>query len=389
MNISNSGGDGITAATVKNLTLRGCSITNSGTSGAKDGLRLTELSGSATLASLTVTNSTQDNAFIQNTSATLDSLTVTGGTFSTTNNAFATAGNGFLAIAKTTGTITTGSITGATFSNNFSTGVQVQAQDTATVGDFTVSGCTITNNLAAAADFDAGTGSPHIKFHLLNNLTITGNVGPTINVFSSATGTGGLIQGRIDGNHVGTAGVKDSGSTGGEGIRVLLQGVPGNITIVNNVIRATACSRGIGVSTLGPAPANGSNRTSDIVITGNDVDNVSSDCAFPLNDIYLTADDQAGTTTTLRAEVHNNKIKTAGATPANTDFPFDNLEWLYFDRTDSLSAGTPEPNSSAQLVDFNGPHATANAAIAATQTSGSAKANTAVTLIAGPITTIP
>ena len=68
--------------------------------------------------------------------------------------------------------------------------------------------------LLHAADFDAGTGSPHITFHMLNNLTITGNVGPVINVFSSSTGTGGLLQGRIDGNHVGTAGSNNSGSTG-------------------------------------------------------------------------------------------------------------------------------------------------------------------------------
>ncbi len=183
----------------------------------------------------------------------------------------------------------------------------------------------------------------------------------------------------------------DSGSTGGAGIRVFLQGAPGNITIVNNVIRATACSRGIDVQTIGPAPAQGSARQSDIVIIGNDVNNFSSDCAFPLNDIYLAADDQAGTTTTLRAEVHGNTIKTAGATPANTDWPFDNLEWLYFDRVDSLSAGTPEPNSTSQLVDVDPgkPHANANAAIAGTQTSGTAKANAAVTLIPGPITTVP
>ena len=37
------------------------------------------------------------------------------------------------------------------------------------------------------------------------------------------------------------------------------------------------------------------------MITGNNVNNVSSDCAFPLNDIYLTSDNQAGTASTLRA----------------------------------------------------------------------------------------
>jgi len=304
-------------------------------------------------------------------------LTITGGSLSSTNNAFASADSGLIVIAKGTGVITTATVSGVTFNANFSSAIQSFAQDTATIGDITVSGCTFTNNGAAAADFDAGTGTGNMKFHFLNNLTMTGNVGPVVNVFSSATATGGLIQGRIDGNHIGTTGVADSGSTGGAGIRVFLQGVAGNITIVNNVIRSTSCSRGIEVQTLGPVPANGGVRQSDIVITGNDVNNASSDCAFPLNDIYLTSDNQAGGAgTTLRADVKSNMIKTAGATPANTDFPFDNAEWLYFDHT----AGT------AQLV---GSGANANAVIAGSQTSGSAKANAAVSLIPGPITTVP
>jgi hypothetical protein len=384
MNISNTAGDGITAATVKNFSCTLCNITNPGSSANKDGLRLTELSGTASLTNVTVTGATTDGCFIQNSTATLTSLTVTGGSFGSTNNAFASADSGLIVIAKGTGVITAATVSGTTFAGNFSTGLQSFAQDTATIGDISVSGCTFTNNGAAAADFDAGTGTPSMKFHFLNNLNINGNVGPVVNVFSSATGTGGLIQGRIDGNHIGTAGTAGSGSTGGEGIRVFLQGVAGNITVVNNVIRETACSRGISVQTLGPAPANGATRVSDAVITGNDVNNQSTLCSFPEDDIYLASDNQAGTATTLRAEVHTNKIKAAGASPANTDYPFDGNTWLYYN-----IANTP---STAQLVDFGGPHANANTAIAATQTSGTAGAlisGPSVALIAGPITTVP
>jgi hypothetical protein len=119
------------------------------------------------------------------------------------------------------------------------------------------------------------------------------------------------------------------------------------------------------------------------VIIGNDVDNSSSDCPDPLADIYLGSDNQAGTSTTLRAEIHGNKIKTvAGAGTGSTDYPtFDgNAAWLYFN-----VQGTP---STAQLVNFGG-HANANAEIAATQTSGTAGAAAGVTLIAGPINTVP
>jgi hypothetical protein len=380
MNISNTAGDGITAATVKNFSCTLCNISNAGSSANKDGLRLTELSGTASLTNVTVTGATTDGCFIQNSTATLASLTITGGSFGSTNNAFSSADSGLIVSAKGTGSITAATVSGTTFASNFSSGLQSFAQDTATIGDISVSGCTFTNNGAAAADFDAGTGTPNMKFHFLNNLNITGNLGPVINVFSSATATGGLIQGRIDGNHVGTTGVLNSGSTGGPGVRVFLQGVAGNVTIVNNVIRETSCSRGIDVETLGPAPSNGATRVSDIVITGNDVDNSATSCAFPEDDIYLASDNQAGTATTLRAEVHTNKIKAAGASPANTDYPFDGNTWLYFN-----IATTP---STAQLVNFGG-HANANAEIAATQTSGTAGALGTVALIAGPITTVP
>src|SRR4029077_14694080 len=172
---------------------------------------------------------TTDGVNITNTSATLTSLTITGGSLNSTNNAFASADSGLIVIAKTTGVITAATVSGMTFNANFSSAIQSFAQDTATIGDITVSGCTFTNNGAAAADFDAGVGSnPQMKFHFLNNLTITGNKGPVVNVFSSSTATGGLIQGRIDGNHIGTTGVMNSGSTGGAGIRVFLQGVAGN-----------------------------------------------------------------------------------------------------------------------------------------------------------------
>jgi VCBS repeat-containing protein len=389
MNVSNTSGDGITAAAVNNFSCSLCSITNPGGSANKSGIRLTDLTGAASLNNVSVTGSVTDGVNLTNSGATLASLTVSGGSYGSTNNVFNTAGSGLIVIAKTTGVITAANVSGVTFNANFSSAIQSFAQDTATIGDITVSGCTFTNNGAAAGDFAAGTGTGQMKFHFLNNLNITGNKGPVVNAFSSSTATGGLLQGRIEGNQIGTTGVTDSGTTADSGIRVFLQGAEGHITIVNNIIRATACSRGISVMAIGPAPANGANRVSDIVITGNDVDNFSSDCPFPLADIYLTADDQKGTTTTLRAEVHGNKIKAVSATPANTDFPFDSAEWLYFDRTDSSTAAPPQPNSASQLVDFNGPHANANAAIGATQSSGTAKANAAVTLIAGPITTVP
>jgi uncharacterized protein YodC (DUF2158 family) len=377
MNVANSAQDGINGASVNGLSLTNLNVTNSGTSGNHQGIKMTDLQGTATFTNLTVTGSTQHNVWIDNTTGTLASLSVSGGTFGSTNNAFSTATNGFLAVARGTSTITTASITGATFSSNFSSGLQVQAGDTASIGDFSVSGNTFTNNGAAAADFDQF-GSGNITFHMLNNLSITGNGGPTINAFSSSTSTGGTLKGRIDGNHVGNAAVTGSGSTAGPGIRVFLQGkTAGTLTIVNNIVRQTPGSRGIDIEALGPVATGQPVTVSDITVIGNDVNN-NDTTGFALDDIYISADNQ-GSPAKVRAEVHGNTIKSG---PGCADFPgfSGNEPWLYYN---IRTAG-----ALAELVNFGG-HANANTEISTTQTSGTAAANAGVTLIAGPINTVP
>jgi hypothetical protein len=282
-----------------------------------------------------------------------------------------------------------------TFNGNASSGLQIQSNDNSIVGDgvgapatgtVTVTGCTFTNNGNTAADFDqgGGNGAGQMYARFINNLTITGNVGPAINVFSSSSATGGTLKARIEGNHVGNALVSGSGTTGGPGIRVFLQGqTVGTVALLNNVVRQTSGSRGIDVQAPGPTATGKPITVSDITITGNDVNNDDPESSFPLADIYVAADDQ-GSPAKIRAEIHGNTIRTiAGAGTGSWDFPtFDgNAPWLYYN---IATAG-----ALAELVDFNGPHANANAAIAATQTSGTAGADAGVTLIAGPINTVP
>ena len=377
MNVASCASDGINGASVNGLSLTNVSVTNSGASANHQGVKMTELQGSATLTNTTVTGSTANNVWVDNTSATLASLSVSGGTFGSTNNAFATADNGFLTVIHGTATLTNATISGSTFSSNFASGLQVQAGDTATIGNFQVSGSTFTNNGNTATDFDQF-GGGNITFHMLNNTSITGNVGPTINVFSSSTASGGTLKGRIDGNHVGNAAVTGSGSTGGPGIRVFLQGkTVGTLTIVNNVVRQTPGSRGIDVETLGPVATGQPVTVSDITIVNNDVNN-NDTTGFALDDIYIAADNQ-GSPAEVRAEVHGNTIKSG---PGCADYPgfSGNEPWMYYN---IAAAGAV-----AQLVNFGG-HANANTEISATQTSGTAGANAGVTLIAGPINTVP
>jgi hypothetical protein len=282
-----------------------------------------------------------------------------------------------------------------TFSGNASSGLQVQSNDNSIVGDgvgapatgtVTVSGCTFTNNAGnTAMDIDqgGGGGAGQMYARLMNNTTITGNGGPSINIFTSSSATGGTMKARIDGNVVGNAAVAGSGGTMGPGIRVFLQGKTTNtVTIVNNTVRRTPGSRGVDVEALGPTATGQPITVSDITIIGNDSNNGDPESSFPLADVYVAADNQ-GSPAEIRAEIHGNTIRTvSGSGTGSWDFPsFDgNAPWMYYN---IATAGAV-----AQLVNFGG-HANANAEIAATQTSGTAGANAGVTLIAGPINTVP
>jgi hypothetical protein len=127
------------------MDLNGCSITGSGDDSEDVGIRVNNLLGSATWTNLTVTGSELANVFIDNTTGTLNSWTISGGTFSNLGTTF--GGNSILANIRGTATLTTGSITGATISNNKpARAVTIQAQDTATISGFTVQTSTFTNN---------------------------------------------------------------------------------------------------------------------------------------------------------------------------------------------------------------------------------------------------
>ena len=167
----------------------------------------------------------------------------------------------------------------------------------------------------------------------MNNLTITGNGGPAINVFESSSATGGTMKVRIDGNHVGNAAVSGSGTTLDSGIRVFLQGkTTSTVTLVNNIVRQTPGSRGIDVEARGPTVGSQPTTVADVVITGNDVDtNDENNPSGSLDAIYVAADDQ-GSPAQINAEIHDNTIPSATGLHGCYDWPtFDgNAPWLYY-----------------------------------------------------------
>ena len=96
----------------------------------------------------------------------------------------------------------------------------------------------------------------YVKF--INNgsvaVPMTGSQLQAINVFSSSQSTGGTINGRIEGNHVGNAAVSLSGSTQGGAISAVIQGqTAATLNIDGNIIRQTfGDSRAVGLAFRGP-----------------------------------------------------------------------------------------------------------------------------------------
>ena len=137
-----------------------------------------------------------------------------------------------------------------------------------------------------------------------------------VNVFSSSTSTGGTIQGRIQGNTIGNAGVPSSGSPIGNGIRVFVQGrTVATLLIDGNVIRQTPQARGIDAQFLGPLTSGQPLTQSDITITNNDV-NPQDASGFPLAAIYAAADSQGTSPARVRSDIRLNTVPVGAAAEA-------------------------------------------------------------------------
>jgi hypothetical protein len=374
MNIQNSTAGGIKGTTVTGLNLTSCAISANGTTGSNDGIGLTNLLGTSTWTSVDVTNSAHGNVTIINNTGTLTALTVTGGNF---NNAVGTfAANGFLLQAQSAAVVSNFTVTGANFKTNKSTGLMIEADNTANITASVQSSTFNDNN--AGMDFDQFQ-SGNLTFKAQNN-TVTNptrtaasganSTSTAINVFSSSASTGGTLSGRITGNTIGTAATLNSGSSLGNGIRVILQNkTTGSFVIDSNVIRQVPTQFGITVTGMSANAGVGT----DATITNNDV--VTGDTTgFPSPAIFVSADDLGSSGTFMRADIRGNSVPAGTATGG--------FLGKYIEEYQSV------PSAVCQLIDT--PPASANNTAQLTSTNtGSAGASAACTLIAGPINTPP
>ena len=331
MNVINNLGNGIRGNNVTGFTLASSSVDNNdfdnnGAAADVAGLHFTNLLGTASITSSTVSNHPEDNARILNSSGTLSQLTITGSTFRDTDTA--SPGNNGLLIQGDGSASITGDINSSSFLRNRANGVQVinNGSGTVDVEIGTTAACTFQNNNVGANIAHNGAGS--LAFDVFNSSfsapTLAGAASP-INLNKATAGTG-TMSGTVSGNTI-----TNANSASGPGIRVNGNGVGGTLTTLiqsNNI--SQVANRGIEV-----IARDGSN-TLNATITNNVVtltDPLSAD------GIRVDAGTISTDTTTICADITGNTSTTvAGVFGVRVRQRF----------------GPPDPGTTFRLEDYAG-----------------------------------
>ena len=290
--IQNSTSDGVVITSSQSPNLSYMNINDQLGGATDDGMVFTNITGSVNFSNLSISGSPHNGITFDNFNTNLTSFVMTNCTIACPPGfpcqpSGSVGNDGILLVMRGTSILTSGLISGCTFSGVRAVAVQIQTNDAARIGSasgglitapvlsnsFTVQNNTFTGN---GQGIDMATSQvSSMAFQILNNtivgkLTIPNAIANTasshaINVFTAAgadTGPGShFFVGKIDGNSIGTQGVKDSGAGFGSGVRAVVQGqtTQGNITISNNIIRETPNSTIISVYGQNGAAVAGSN----------------------------------------------------------------------------------------------------------------------------------
>ena len=263
-------GDTCAGACINGFTLDNSIITDSAGGALDDGLVLTNVTGAVSITNSAISNIPHNGVWVDNFSYNMSSFTMTNTTVSCAAGqpcqpSGSIGNDGLLLVMRGTSVLTSGLVSGSTFSGHRAVGVQVQTNDTGRIGassggvitapaasnSFTIQSSTFTGN---GQGIDVGTSQiSNMAFQILSNSVVGKVTAPgavsnqssatAINAFTAAgADTGPTVHtfvGKIDSNTIGTAGVKDSGSGFGNGIRVVVQGThtQGVVSVTNNTIR--------------------------------------------------------------------------------------------------------------------------------------------------------
>ena len=302
MTVINNLGNGIRGNNVTGFTLASSTVDNNANDAATDeaGLHFTNLLGTASITTTTVSNHLEDNARILNSSGTLSQLTITNSTFRDTDTV--SPGNNGLLIQGDSNANMTVDIANSSFLRNRANGLQVINNGSGTV-DVEIgtaaanSGGTFQNNNVGVNIAHNGSGT--LPFDVLNASfsapTLVGAASP-INLNKASAGSG-TMSGTVSGNTI-----TNANSLTGPGIRVNGNGVGGTLTTLiqsNNI--SQVANRGIEV-----IARDGSN-TLNATITNNTV--TLTDPLFA-DGIRVDAGSISSDTTTICADITGNTSTT-------------------------------------------------------------------------------
>jgi hypothetical protein len=330
MVVQTSGDDGINGTGVNGFTLGNSSILNNGNGDEENGLDFTNLTGTAVIEDSLVRGSYEDNFRLTNTSGTLSSLNVTGSTFDhLALQSSPAGGEGIQIVLQGTAVMTLASISDSTFSNNFSNGILISTENASRIGADNATSASTTGIVIANNTFDDNNTAVVATVSQTSDLTIdiegneivndtrtdTFGVNSTSTAIvlgsSAVAGAGSTLNARVEGNTIGDAGIDGSGSSTGNGLSLIIQGLTDVTALIDsNVVREAPIGFGLDIESRGAI--SGSPPTSDVTITNNDVDHTNdaffpgvSD--FPLPAIFVMGDNQ-GVAGQLNVDVRDNTV---------------------------------------------------------------------------------
>ncbi|MHC4091613.1 MAG: beta strand repeat-containing protein [Planctomycetota bacterium] len=301
-------GTNVTGFVLANSTVSGAS----GTSAAADeaSIFFTNLLGSAGILDSVIGGGLEDNVRIDNSSGTLDRLTVNNTTLNSNDTSLGNDGILVIAGGSATANVT---VTNSTFTSSRGDQFQSAANGSATM-DIVFTDNTLTNahtNIVSGGGgttFSGGDNST-VTYDSSRN-TIEDALGHALNVFM---GTGGTASwsGTIDDNDIGDAADSGSGSSQASGINVEAQGAGTHTTAITNNTIVEFGDRGIQLFAI-----DGSARL-NATVDGNSIAQPFG--SFPQEAIYGQAGAATGDTNVLCADITNNSFVGASGS-FNDDF---------------------------------------------------------------------
>jgi hypothetical protein len=305
-------GTSVTGFTMAKTRITGTNGTNAGGPFFEGSISFTNLTGSASITGSNVSGGLLENLRVINTAGTLDRLVMDGDTIGHNGNL-----GGQSVLLEPQGA----AVMKVTVQNSRFTGARDQLFQLNQIGtganDLVFTGNALSNShpnsLAGGVLITGGgTGSnPTLTYNVSNN-TFQGAKTSAL-VITKPNSTGSYV-GTVSGNQIGISGTANSGSTGGNGIRIIwaVQGTH-TVAITNNQIRQYNSEGGILLQAGGVAATGvGHNAALNATITGNTIAEPGTLSGIGMNAIHLNSGTNNGDAYQVCLALNNNTVINAG-----------------------------------------------------------------------------